>query len=219
VATRAVRIVDDRGSAVARAHVAASFGSRLRGLLGRSGLPEGEALLIPRTSSIHTHFMRFPIDAVFRDWDGRVVAVERNIRPWRFARARGAADVLELAAGECDRLGLEKGIALIVAPLDFANRLTPPNPSGLNGVVVLRREWPKSMRLTLNDPKAVPALLEALRAGECLAEAVGEGVIDVLVPWIMEARDARQALMELHFFARTWEALHPGLRISLAAAV
>jgi hypothetical protein len=73
------------------------------------------------------------------------------------------------------------------------------------------------MRLTVSDPNAVPALVEALQAGECLAEPAGDGVVEVLFPWIAGARDAQQALLELLFFARTWEALHPGLQISLAA--
>ena len=73
------------------------------------------------------------------------------------------------------------------------------------------------MRLTVSDPSVVPALVEALRACECLAEAVGEGVVDVLFPWIAGARDAQQALLELRFFTQTWEALHPGVQISLVA--
>jgi uncharacterized membrane protein (UPF0127 family) len=114
VAARVVRIADTAGTVVcARARVADSFGSRLRGLLGSSGLAPGEGLLIPRTSSIHTHFMRFPIDVVFRNGDGRVLSIARNLRPWRFARCRGAADVIELAAGECDRIGLDEGATLV----------------------------------------------------------------------------------------------------------
>ena len=109
-----VRIADTGGAVVcARARVADSFVTRLRGLMGRSRLARGEGLLIPRTSSIHTHFMRFSIDVVFRDGDGRVLSVARNLRPWRFARCRGAADVIELAAGECDRVGLDEGTRLV----------------------------------------------------------------------------------------------------------
>ena len=73
------------------------------------------------------------------------------------------------------------------------------------------------MRLTVSDPSVVPALVAALQASECLAEPAGDGVVEVLFPWIAGARDAQQALLELLFFTRTWEALHPGLTISLAA--
>ena len=46
---------------------------RLRGLMGRRGLAPGEGLLLRPTPSIHTWFMRFPIDAVFLDADLRVL--------------------------------------------------------------------------------------------------------------------------------------------------
>jgi CheY-like chemotaxis protein len=59
--------------------------------------------------AIHTHFMHFPIDVVFLDSDQVVIAIERNVRPWRTASCRGAREVVELAAGECDRRGLEVG--------------------------------------------------------------------------------------------------------------
>jgi uncharacterized protein len=114
-----VRIADADGRTVCvRARVADSFGSRLRGLLGAPALPAGEALLIRRTSSVHTHFMRFPIDVVFRDGDGRVLSIVPNLRPWRFARSPGASDVIELAAGECDRVGVEEGMTLVDEPVD-----------------------------------------------------------------------------------------------------
>lgn len=71
------------------------------------------------------------------------------------------------------------------------------------------------MHLTVNDPSAVPALVAALRAGDCVAEHAGDGDIDVLFPWLARAVDARQAVIELAFFARTWEALHPGVEIRL----
>jgi uncharacterized membrane protein (UPF0127 family) len=119
VAARTVQIADADGRIVcARSRVADSFGARLRGLLGASALPSGGALLIRRTNSVHTHFMRFPIDVVFRDHDGRVVSIRRNLRPWRFARCGGATDVIELAAGECDRVGLEEGTTLVDEPVD-----------------------------------------------------------------------------------------------------
>lgn len=45
--------------------VAETFWSRTKGLLGRKSLPENEALWILRCNSIHTYFMKFPIDVVF----------------------------------------------------------------------------------------------------------------------------------------------------------
>jgi uncharacterized protein len=100
------------GRFVCRAGVASSFTSRLRGLMLTASLKPGTGLLFPRTSSVHTHFMRYPIDVVFLDAERRVVAIRHALRPWRFASARGAAAVLELAAGTCARIGLAVGETL-----------------------------------------------------------------------------------------------------------
>jgi uncharacterized protein len=83
--------------------------TRLAGLLGRSGLEAGEGLLIRPTSAIHTYFMRFPIDAVFLNRDLVVVRVVSEMPPWRVAARRGAKAVLELAAGESRRRGIQPG--------------------------------------------------------------------------------------------------------------
>ncbi len=100
------------GRVVCRARVATSFGTRFRGLMGRSSLPRGSGLLFPGSRSVHTHFMRFAIDVVFLDADRRIVSVRPALRPWRFAAARSADAVLELAAGESERLGLAEGDVL-----------------------------------------------------------------------------------------------------------
>jgi uncharacterized protein len=87
----------------------------MRGLLGRSDLPRGEGVLLRPASSVHTWFMRFPIDVVFLDRELRVVKVVPQLAPWRVASGRGARAVLELAAGECERRGLRPGDRLVVA--------------------------------------------------------------------------------------------------------
>jgi uncharacterized membrane protein (UPF0127 family) len=83
--------------------------TRMRGLLGRSGLPRGHGLLIEPTWSVHTWFMRFPIDVVFLDRELTVLKVRTHMRPWRTSARFRARSVLELAAGECDRTRLEVG--------------------------------------------------------------------------------------------------------------
>jgi len=86
--------------------------SRMRGLLGRGGLEEGEGLFLKPCGSVHTLFMRFPIDVVFLDRELSVLAVRPAVPPWRTARARGAKVTLELAAGEAARLGIQPGMRL-----------------------------------------------------------------------------------------------------------
>lgn len=92
-----------------RVEVASTFFERLRGLLGRKGLAPGEALLIVPCNSVHTCFMRFPIDVVFLGRDGAVLAIARCLRPWRFYACRGAFAALELSAGSSHRLKIAAG--------------------------------------------------------------------------------------------------------------
>ncbi len=92
-----------------RCEVADTFLGRARGLLGRSELASGAGLLVRPTFSIHTFFMRFPIDAVFIDRSGSVVDVVRRLKPWRAATRLRARAVLELPAGEADRVTLQIG--------------------------------------------------------------------------------------------------------------
>ena len=101
-----------------RCVVADSPWARMRGLLGRSELPRGEGIHLRPAGSIHTFFMRFPIDAVFVDGDGVVVGVERALKPWRTAWRKGAKAVLELAAGEADARAVAAGRA---SPSDRRN--------------------------------------------------------------------------------------------------
>ena len=89
---------------------------RMRGLLGRSGLEEGEGLLLRPAGSIHMAFMRFAIDAVFLDRDLVVVDVVRDLKPWRAAGRRRAKAVVELAAGAAGDLA--PGDRLAVATID-----------------------------------------------------------------------------------------------------
>ena len=103
-------LVRDDGRVVCdQCGVAATFKTRLRGLLGRRGLAPGEGLLIRPTNSIHTFFMRFAIDVVFLDRSGVVVKLVSNLRPWRVAFAPRGRAALELRAGEAEARGIRLG--------------------------------------------------------------------------------------------------------------
>jgi uncharacterized membrane protein (UPF0127 family) len=87
---------------------------RMRGLLGRDTLPEGEALVIDPCTSIHTFFMRFAIDAAFLSRDGRVVRAISAMKPWRATRLYpSAAMVVELPAGTLARTATSEGDELV----------------------------------------------------------------------------------------------------------
>jgi uncharacterized protein len=108
-----IALANDDGTVVCeRCLLAETPLARMRGLLGRSGLPVGEGLLLRPAASIHTGFMKFPIDAVFLDSTDRVLKVASELDPWRMASCRGARAVLELPAGEASRRGLVAGTSL-----------------------------------------------------------------------------------------------------------
>lgn len=83
--------------------------ARMRGLLGREGLPRGEGMLLRPAASVHTALMRFAIDVVFVSETGRVLKVVHSVPPWRAVSCRGAAAAIELAPGECSRRDIETG--------------------------------------------------------------------------------------------------------------
>ena len=82
---------------------------RLRGLLGAKDLPAGHGVLLRPAWSIHTAFMRFPIDVVFLDPDQVVIKIVPELKPFGTASCRGAREVVELRAGEAARRGLQIG--------------------------------------------------------------------------------------------------------------
>ena len=82
-----------------RLELADGHWSRLRGLMGRgpSEFFEGHGLWLVPCHGVHTMGMRFPIDVVYLTRDCRVLHLEQNLKPWRFAPVRRqAATVLEL---------------------------------------------------------------------------------------------------------------------------
>jgi uncharacterized membrane protein (UPF0127 family) len=81
----------------------------MRGLLGRKPLAADEGLLLTPCSSVHTSFMRYPLDLVFLESDLTVLGIREHVKPWRVAGWVGARSVLELRAGACGERGLRPG--------------------------------------------------------------------------------------------------------------
>ena len=116
---------------VAQLRIADGFWSRLVGLQFRRPLPSDAGLLLVPCNSVHTCFVRFPVDVVFLDNRGCVLAVRHNLRPWRLAFGpRKTHAVLEMIAGAA---GVEPGQPLRVEPAD-ESKSTPPK-----SVAFLRR--------------------------------------------------------------------------------
>jgi uncharacterized protein len=87
-----------------RVPVACGLRARLLGLAGIERDEAGTGLLIPRCSSVHTFGMRFPLDLVFLDREGRPLSVRSAVPPRRFAGDRRASAVLELPCADLARL-------------------------------------------------------------------------------------------------------------------
>jgi uncharacterized membrane protein (UPF0127 family) len=99
------------------ARLASGIVSRFFGLMGRKRVAEGGGLLLTRSASIHSFFMRFRFDAVFLDKEDRVVKVVPAMRQWWVAfGGHGAKDVLELPAGIAERTGTVAGDQLVFEP-------------------------------------------------------------------------------------------------------
>jgi uncharacterized protein len=79
--------------------IARSWGRRLLGLALQRGPPEGRALLLPGCRSVHTFGMRFALDLVWLDADGRVLGIDEAVPPRRVRSRSDAAAVLEAPAG------------------------------------------------------------------------------------------------------------------------
>lgn len=90
-----------------------SYWERLRGLLGRSAPLAGTGMLISPCSSVHTFWMGYAIDVVFLGKAWNVLRIVPALAPARAASAKGAAHVLEMAAGQVSQIGLEVGQTLL----------------------------------------------------------------------------------------------------------
>jgi len=192
--------------------VADTYLRRLRGLLGRR-LREDEGLVLRPAWSIHTHFMRYPIDVVFLDPDQTVVQIEREVRPWRTASCRAAREVVELRAGECERRGLDVGNQVAWASVadERGDWAPPPNLHGtdVRGVVVVSpdRRFQKLVRFVL-ERHGIEA---EVATGHDLVAVIEQKDAEVVV------LDASESLLEAGRAVAAAKALHPKVEIVVVA--
>lgn len=99
---------------ICKAEVAEDFYSRFKGLMFERSLPKKSGLLIKfsklaKSSTVHSLFMRFPIDLIFIDSEFRVVGL-KTLHPWRFYGPKEPCPwVLELNAGVINKSGVKIG--------------------------------------------------------------------------------------------------------------
>lgn len=106
-------ILDETGEVIAsNCTLAASFISRLMGLMFRRDMSDHEALLIIPCNQVHTLNMRFALDLVFIDRMGNVVHEEKEISPGQFLKpVKNAWATLELKGGKLGSLEKERSLA------------------------------------------------------------------------------------------------------------
>ncbi|QDV12607.1 hypothetical protein CA51_24930 [Rosistilla oblonga] len=85
-----------------RLYVAETFWQRLRGLQFAQPLDPGCGLLLRNCGSVHTMWMRFPIDLFFLDEDWSVLEVRSCVKPWRVVipKAKRVSHVIEVTSGQ-----------------------------------------------------------------------------------------------------------------------
>src|SRR5689334_13383506 len=90
---------------------------RRTGLLKRERLEAGEGLWITPCESVHTFFMKFPIDLVYLDKDKKVRKVRKAVPAWRLSACLTAHSILELPAGTIEETGTRTGDVLEIEKL------------------------------------------------------------------------------------------------------
>jgi hypothetical protein len=100
---------------ISHGELADTFWSRLRGLMGRSSLEAGEGLVLKGEKSIHTFFMKFPIDVLYVDRSWRVVRLDVAMPPNRLGPfVARAAYVVELPVGAIETTETRVGDQLVL---------------------------------------------------------------------------------------------------------
>jgi uncharacterized protein len=73
-------------------------------------LSPGEGLIIDPCSSIHTFWMRFPLDVLYMDREYQILRADHRMKPWRIGPVfTGSKWVIELPPGTIERSGTVAG--------------------------------------------------------------------------------------------------------------
>lgn len=98
---------DSRRLIVSQLEIAATWWRRFVGCQFREHPGRGFGLLLVPCHSVHTCFLRFPLDIALLDQTGHVVGIRLGVRPWRaILPVKGAFAVVEVPSGTTE---LESG--------------------------------------------------------------------------------------------------------------
>ena len=90
--------------------VANTFKKRLLGLMGKKNIKEG--LYFPKTNSIHTFFMREPIDVIMIDNDNNVVYFEKNLKRNKILIKKKAHHTIELPHNSLNKININDKLTI-----------------------------------------------------------------------------------------------------------
>lgn len=79
-------------------HVCLNFKNRLLGMMGQKKEPN-YGLFFPHCHSIHTCFMKFPIDIYIVDYNNTIIFCKKKIKPWKFVFYKKGYGTYEFPAG------------------------------------------------------------------------------------------------------------------------
>jgi uncharacterized membrane protein (UPF0127 family) len=99
------------------ADVADTSAKRRTGLLKHERLEPGEGLWITPCESVHTFFMKFPIDLVYLDKARKVKKIRHAVPAWRLSACLTAHSILELPAGAARHAETQVGDQLVLEKL------------------------------------------------------------------------------------------------------
>ncbi len=97
--------------------VADTSAKRRVGLLKHERLEPGTGLWIMPCESVHTFFMKFPIDLVYLDKKRKVRKVRHAVPAWRMSACFSAHSIIELPAGTVEKTGTQPGDELSIETL------------------------------------------------------------------------------------------------------
>ena len=105
---------------VEKAIMADTFWRRLVGLMGKAELGDNSGLILTPCNSVHTMFMRFPIDVIFLNHKLEILLIKQDLRPWSISPiVAGAQYVLEVNAGKALEGRTEVGDTIDFLPGDI----------------------------------------------------------------------------------------------------
>jgi len=109
--------IDKKRVVVDELEASEAMSKRTRGLIGHAPLRFGQGMMIRPCRWIHMFGMSFPIDVLYVNRRGRIVAVSENLRPNRIDRpVPHAWYVVEMAAGAIREARIRVGDLVEVLP-------------------------------------------------------------------------------------------------------